>query len=119
MQQLRGVAPQADLGVVRPVHPVAVALPRADPGQEAVPDVAVHLGHVQPLLFAALVEQAQLDALGHLGEQREVGANAVVAGPKGVRLARPHFGIHTVHLPHVPELAHRAPRCLLQSHPGS
>jgi hypothetical protein len=45
-----------------------------------VPDVAVHLGHVQALLAAAAVEEAQLNALGHLGEEREVGADAVVSG---------------------------------------
>ena len=79
-QQLARIAPQAVLRVVRAVDAVAVTLPVADPRQEAVPHVAVDLGHVQPLFRgAALVEQAQLDSLGYLGKQREVRPDAVVA----------------------------------------
>ena len=64
-----------------PVHTVAVALPGADAGQEAVPDVSVRLGHVEPALaVGVLIEQAQLDALGDFGEQAEVGSDAVVGG---------------------------------------
>jgi hypothetical protein len=88
-EQLRRVAAQADVRVMRPVHPVPVALPRPDARQERVPDVAVHLGHLHALLTAARAVQAELDALGLLREQREVGANAVVASPKGVRLPWP------------------------------
>ena len=105
-QQLVLVAAHAGLGEVRPVHPVSVALPGADAGQEAVPYVAVGLGHVQPLLAAAgVVEQTELDALGHLGEEREVGADAVIGGAKRERLSRPLFGFHAFHLPHLPDLA--------------
>ncbi len=76
-QQLVGVAAQAPLGLVGPVHPVAVALPGLDLWQEAVPHVRVDLGELDARLVAVLVEQTQLDALGHLAEQREVGAAAV------------------------------------------
>ena len=49
--------------VVRPVHPVAVALSRLDVGDEAVPDEPVDLGQRQPGLAAVGVEQAQLNRL--------------------------------------------------------
>jgi hypothetical protein len=59
LQQLGRIAAQSGIGVVRSVHAVAVALSRTDSGKEAVPDVSVCLGHVQPLLVvSAVVEQA-------------------------------------------------------------
>ena len=79
-------------GVVRAVHPEAVALAGVDAGQVGVPDVAVHLGQPDALLVAVVVEQAQLDLLGHLAEDREVGAGAVVRGPEGVGAAGPDLG---------------------------
>jgi hypothetical protein len=89
------------------VHAVPVALPGADSRQEAVPDVAVGLGDVQPLLVpAGVVVEAELDALGHLGEEREVSADAVITGTKGVRLSRPYFVFHPTHLPQLLEFAH-------------
>jgi hypothetical protein len=94
-QHLGRIAPQAVLRVVRAVDAVAVTLPVADPRQEAVPHVAVDLGHVQPLFRgAALVEQAQLDSLGYLGKQREVRPDAVVGGAERIRPARPHIAFH-------------------------
>src|SRR6185437_14126049 len=99
-QQLGRIAPQAVLRVVRAVDAVAVALPVADARQEAVPYVAVDLGHVQPLFRgAALVEQAQLDSLCYLGKQREVRPDAVVGGAERIRPARPHGASHGLHLP--------------------
>ena len=75
-----------------PVHTVAVALPGADAGQEAVPDVSVRLGHVEPALaVGVLIEQAQLDALGDFGEQAEVGSDAVVGRAQRIRLPRPYL----------------------------
>ena len=49
-QQLVRVAAQPGAGVVRAVHPVAVALAGPDPGQVAVPDQPVALGQRDPLL---------------------------------------------------------------------
>ena len=71
-QQLARVAAVAVLRVVGAVHPEAVALARADAGQVAVPDEAVDLGQVDAGLGAVVVDQAQLDPLGDLGEQGEV-----------------------------------------------
>ncbi len=92
-QQLVGVAPKAALGVPRTVDAVAVALSRLDLRQVAVPDVAVDLGHRHARLGDRApcpdVDQAQLDLLGHLAEQREVGAVAVEGGAERVGLARP------------------------------
>ena len=77
---------------MRPVHAVAVALPGADQGNKAVPDVPVRFGHVEPVLAAGvLIEQAQLDALGDLGEQAEVGSDAVVSRAQRIRLPWPHL----------------------------
>ena len=50
---------------------------------------AVHLGQGDPGLGAVRVEQAQLDTLGDLAEQREVGAGAVVGGAERIGLAAP------------------------------
>ena len=50
--------------VVGAGHPVAVLLPRRDPGQVDVPDVAVDLLEGHPLLMALVVEQAQVDTGG-------------------------------------------------------
>ena len=72
-QQLGRVAAQAVVGVVRAVDAVPVALSRLDAGQERVPDEAVDFGQFDPGLGAVGVEQAQLDALGYLAEQPEIG----------------------------------------------
>ena len=78
------------------MHPEAVALPDAHPGQVGVPAEGVDLGQRHALLGAVVVEQAQLDAVGDLGEQREVGAGAVVGGPERVGATRPDLDVaHT------------------------
>src|SRR6185437_12159565 len=88
-QQLRRVAAQPGRRLVRAVHPVAVPLAGADPGQVAVPDQPVALRKVDPLLLPVLVEQAQLDAVGDLGEDGEVGATPVELRSQRVGRARP------------------------------
>ena len=103
-QQLGRVAPQALGGLPRSVDPVAVALAGADVGEVDVPAVAVDLGQLDPLLFdravvpgvagaavgaVVVAEQAQLDTVGDAGEQREIGARAVVVGAERVRVAHP------------------------------
>ena len=88
-QQLVRVAAQALGGVVRTVHPVPVTLPRLHRRQVAVPDEAVDLAERDARLGARLVEQTQLDAFGHLGEDREVRARAVVARAQRVGATRP------------------------------
>lgn len=85
----------AGLGIVRTVHPVPVALAGFDVGQETVPDERVHLGQGHPGLLEPSrfidTEKAQLDALGDLAEQREVGAGTVVGRPERVGLAAPYL----------------------------
>src|SRR5688572_31972366 len=64
----------------------------------------VDLGDLEPRLgeragvVGVGVEQAQLDALGDLAEQREVGAGAVEGGTQGVGSAGPGLG-HATKLP--------------------
>jgi hypothetical protein len=65
------------------VDPVAVALARLHGGQVAVPDEAVDLAQGDPGLGLVVGEQAQLHALGDLGEDREVRPGAVVARAQG------------------------------------
>ena len=65
------------LGVVRAVHPVAVALAGLHLRQVGVPDERVDLEQLDARLAAVVVEQAELDALGDLAEEREVRAGAV------------------------------------------
>lgn len=99
-QQLGGIAPQPGLGVVGTVDPVAVALARFDPGEKAVPHVAVDLGEVEAtLLSARVVEQAQLDPLRNLREQREIGPHALVGCPQRVGVSGPDLHGVTVRGP--------------------
>src|SRR5882757_10834823 len=81
-------------GVPRPVDPKTVALPWRDGGQVAVPHVAVDLVEGDAFLGAVLGDQAQLDLLGHLGEQREVGARTVVRGAERIRGTGPYGRDH-------------------------
>ena len=60
------------------VHAVAVTLTRFDARQERVPDEAVDLGQTIRASVPVAVEQAQLDSLGDLAEEREVGARTVI-----------------------------------------
>src|ERR1700712_5620968 len=69
------------------MDPVAIPVARPDPRHV---DVVLEAGlviDVDPLLGAVLVEQAQLDAVAVLREQREVRAGAVPGGPLGERPA--------------------------------
>ena len=93
-QELRRVEAPPRRGVVRPVHAVAVVLAGPDAGQVAVPAERGALLHLDPLLGAVLVEQAQLDPFGVLGEEREVRAVAVPFRAERERLSRPHAASH-------------------------
>ena len=88
-QQLGRVAAVPVVGLVRAVDPEAVALAGPDIGQVAVPAQRGDLGEGDALLVALVVEQAEVDAGGDIGEQGEVGAGAVVAGAQGERLSGP------------------------------
>ena len=50
-----------------------------------MPDERVHVDELDARLFAAVAEQAELDALGTFAEEREVRAVSVVRGTQGVR----------------------------------
>ena len=82
-------------GRVRPVDAVAVALARADERQVAVPVERRALVQLDALLGAVLVEQAQLDARGVLGEDREVRAAAVPVRAERERVAGPDLAALT------------------------
>ena len=92
------------LRVPRAVHAVAVALAGLDRRDVAVPDVGVDLGDLEPgldersRLVRVGVEEAQLDALGGLAEEGEVGAAAVECRPEGVGRPRPVLN-HPITLP--------------------
>src|SRR5262249_61191466 len=76
-------------GVVGAVHPVAVALARPDVGEVRMPGEGVDLLEAHAPLAARVIEQAELYRLRDLGEQREVGAGAVIGRAEGIRPARP------------------------------
>src|SRR5581483_788095 len=88
-QQLGRLAAKAAQRVVPAVHPVAVALPGFDARQVGMPDEAVDLGEVDSLFAAVTVEQAQLDPLGDLGEQGEVGTPSVPCSAERIRRSGP------------------------------
>ena len=68
-------------------------LARGDGRQVGVPDETVDLVEVDPGLGAVVGDQAQFDAIGDFGEQREVGAGAVVGGPERLGGTRPDGGL--------------------------
>ena len=84
----------ARLGLVRPVHAVAVALAGPDAGHVAVPVEGGALGHLHPHLPGAVREQAELDPLRVLREEREVRSLAVPARAKREGAARPDLRRH-------------------------
>ena len=81
MQELVGVEAVPVLGVVGPEDAVAVALARPDARQEAVPVEGRALDDLDALLVVLLVVEAQLHALGVLGEEAEV--RPVARAPRG------------------------------------
>src|SRR6185503_18096167 len=99
-QQLGRVEALAALGVVRAMDAVGVALAGADPGQVAMPVEDGVLGDVDTHLAALVVEEAELDALGVFGEEREVRAAAVPDRAERERPSGPdfHYAISTVRL---------------------
>src|SRR5690606_17891803 len=76
-QQLARIAAQTSFRVVRSVYPEPVPLSGADARQVRVPDMPVDLVQPDPGLAAVLVDQAQFDRVGDLGEQREIGSGPV------------------------------------------
>ncbi len=93
-QQLRGVAPLAALGRVGAVRAEAVPLPGHDAGHVRVPHERVTLPQFHRRLRAVVVQQTQLYSVRGLGEDREVGAGAVVRGTEWIRLSRPDLHGH-------------------------
>ena len=89
-QELRRIAALPVRGVPRAVHAVAVPLSRHDRGQVAVPDEAGRLREVHAHLVVVVVEEAQLDPFGDLGEHGERRSLTVERGAERVRIARPH-----------------------------
>ena len=88
-QQLGRVAPQALGRVPRPADAVPVGLARADAGHERMPDVGVVVGDRDLGFGACRVEQAQGDAVGDAGGDREVGArDAQVLAGRGAERER-------------------------------
>ena len=97
-QQLVGVAALALREVPRSVHAVAVALAGLHRRQVAVPHVGVDLGQLDAGLgsLPSASKQAQLDLLGHLAEDREVGAAPVEGRAERVGASGPdlHTTLH-------------------------
>src|SRR5258708_10252400 len=90
-EQLGRVAPLAALRRPGPVDPVAVALPGSDGRQIRVPAERIDLLQAEPLLAALVVEQAELDSIGGLREQREGPPPASPRRPEGVGASRPRL----------------------------
>src|SRR4051794_29524331 len=90
-EQLGRIEAVAPVRVVRAVDAITVELPRARVGQIAVPDEVGALAQLDTLDLAppARVEQAQLDALGVLREEREVDAGAVPGRTERMRPSSP------------------------------
>ena len=92
-QELRRMTTDSLHRVVRAVHPVAVVLARPDPGQIPVPHLGGPFGQFDARLDAVVVDQAQIDPLGGLGEDGEVGPGTVEGRAERGRVARPEIGV--------------------------
>ena len=93
-QQLRGIEAMAGGGLPATRDPVAVALPRPDAGHVDVPVVRRPLADLDPLLAVLVVEQAELDAVGVLAEEREVRSAPVPGRAEWERPAGPGRATH-------------------------
>jgi hypothetical protein len=93
-EQLVGVEAVALLGLVRPVHAVAVEGAGLEARHVPVPDEvgALAQGEALHLLLPGLVEQAQLHLLGVARVDREVDALVVRRGAEGIGGAGPELG---------------------------
>ena len=95
-EQLGRVAAQALGRVPGPADPVPVRLARSHPGHEGMPDVGVVVPQRDLRFRAVLVEQAQGDAVGDAGRNREVRARLAEVltggGAKRVDAARHRLG---------------------------
>ena len=89
-QQLARVEAMSLLRRERPMDAIAVALARTDPGDVAVPAVRRDFRQHETRLGAGRVEQAELDAIRVLGEEREVRPLGVWGRAERIRPARPH-----------------------------
>ena len=89
-QQLLVVAAQALLRRPLAVDAVAVALTRADAGEEHVMDERGLLAHRDARLVPGRVEETHVDLGRGLAEQREVRAGSVPCGTERERCAREH-----------------------------
>src|SRR5690606_16180669 len=94
--QLVRIEAQPEHGLVRPVHAVAVDLPRACLRQVAMPDlVGALVEDDSPGFVAAFgVEQAELDLQCVAGEECEIDALAVPGRAQRIRPARPRTFSH-------------------------
>src|SRR6185503_14548491 len=93
-QELCGIEPVSRARIPGAVHPVAVALARADAGQVGVPDVRRLLCDGDALLAALVVEQAELHALGVLAVEGEVRPVPVPGRAEGERPPGPDRALH-------------------------
>ena len=93
-EELVRIEPQARFRSVGPVHAVAIERPRARLGKIAVEDLVGALRKGYPLQFAAArrIEDAEIDGLAVLGEQRKIDALAVPFRAARIRAAGPDFG---------------------------
>ena len=91
-EQFRRVAAQPAGWVVGAGDPVAIPLAHLDAWHEAVPDSRIKITQRNPVLGARLIEQAQVDALGHVRGHREVGAVLASGGAQRERGAGQRHG---------------------------
>ena len=92
-EQLVRIEPQPLVGPIGSVHTIAVERSGTRLGKVAVEHLVAALANTYALQLAAAgrVEDAKIDGLAMLGEQRKVDARAVPVGATRVRASRPDF----------------------------
>ena len=99
-QELGGIEAEPALGLVRPVHTVAVELARSQIGDEAMPDEIGSLAEHDPFSLGASVrsvEETDIDASGVLAEEGEVYPGPVPRRAQGVGSSRPEKRFQMIH----------------------
>src|SRR5262249_50284749 len=82
-----GIATKPGCGSPWPVQSETIPLALMNPGKIAVPAKRCHLRKFTSCLASAIVKQAELNAIGHAGEQREVHAAFITSGAKRIWFA--------------------------------
>ncbi len=94
-EQFRRIETMAFIRRMRPFHAQGVHLPRLQPGKKAMPDMVGAFRQPDPghLRSLGMIEEADIDRRGMLGEDRELYSPSIPMRPEGIRATGFHAKI--------------------------